>query len=175
MTSRSARAGRPGRPQSEESTSNAGLAVRKLRLILGSVLARVRKWFDGAGWFVGLAVTLFVFALLAVLLGLQSPDRLLWIGQQVVGTEQRGIVSYQWHGQTYSLDAPGYGSSTSITVYLDPGDPSQAMIDNIADRVAAILLIGVPVAGGVVLLVVGGTRNYRWTRRKLKRAREFRL
>jgi hypothetical protein len=151
------------------------LAVSRRRLILGSVLARVRKWFDGAGWFVGLAVTLFAFALLAALLGFQSPDHVLWTGQQVVGTEQRGIVSYQWHGQTYSLDAPGYGSAQAITVYLDPGNPSQAMIDNIADRVMAVLLIGVPVVGGVVLLVAGGTRNYRWARRKLKRAREFRL
>jgi hypothetical protein len=49
------------------------------------------------------------------------------------------------------------------------------MLDNIFDRVAAGSLIGVPVAGGVVLLVVGGTRNYRWARRKAKRAREFRL
>ncbi len=123
----------------------------------------------------GLAVALFVFALLAVLVGLQSPDRVLWTGQQVVGTEQRGIVSYQWDGQTYSLDAQGFGNSKDISVYLDPGDPSHAMIDNVFDRVAAVLLIGVPVAGGVVLLVVGGTRNYRWERRKLKRAREFRL
>ena len=155
--------------------ANAGLAVSRRRLILGSVLARVRKWFDGAGWFVGLAVTLFVFALLAALLGLQSPDHVLWTGQQVTGTEQGGIVSYRWHGQTYSLDAPGNGSAKAITVYLDPGDPSQSMINNVADRVLAILLIGVPVAGGVVLLVAGGTRNYRWTRGKLKRAREFRL
>jgi len=151
------------------------LAVNRRRLILGSVLARLRNWFDGAGWFVGLAVALFVFALLAVLVGLQSPDRVLWTGQQVVGTEQRGIVSYQWDGQTYSLDAQGFGNSKDISVYLDPGDPSHAMIDNVFDRVAAVLLIGVPVAGGVVLLVVGGTRNYRWERRKLKRAREFRL
>ena len=38
------------------------------------MLARVRKWFDGAGWYVGGAVVLLVFALLAVLAGLQSPD-----------------------------------------------------------------------------------------------------
>ena len=139
------------------------------------MLARVRNWFDGAGWFVGPAVALLVFALLAVLLELQSPDRVLWTGQQVVGTEQRGIVSYQWQDQTYSLDAPGFGSSKDINVYLDPGDPSHAMIDNVVDRVVAVLLIGVPTAGGAVLLVVGGTRNYRWARRKLKRARDFRL
>jgi hypothetical protein len=42
------------------------------------MFARMRRWFDGAGWFVGLAVALFVFALLAVLIGLQSPDSVLW-------------------------------------------------------------------------------------------------
>jgi hypothetical protein len=118
---------------------------------------------------------LFVFALLAMLVGLQSPDRVLWTGQQVVGTEHGGIVTYWWHGQSYSLDVPGYGSSKAVSVYLDPGNPSQAMVDNVLDRVLAALLILGPVAGGVVLLVVGGTRNYRWERRKLKRAREFRV
>jgi Protein of unknown function (DUF3592) len=136
------------------------------------MFARVRSWFDGAAWFVGLAVALFVFALLAVLIGFQSPDSVLWTGQHVTGTEQQGVVYYRWHGQSYSLDASGYGSSNAVSVYLDPGDPSQAVLENVADRVAAVLLVGVPVAGGVVLLVLGGTRNYRWTRRNAKRAHE---
>ena len=68
-----------------------------------SALARVREWYDGSGWFVGAAVVLVVFALLALLVGLQSSDRVLWTGQQVVGTEQQGIVTYWWHGQSYSL------------------------------------------------------------------------
>jgi hypothetical protein len=145
------------------------------RRILSYVLAWTRKWFDGAGWFVGGAVVLLVVALVAVLAGLQSPDRVLWTGQQVVGTEQGGIVTYRWDGQSYSLDVPGYGSSKAVSVYLNPGDPSQAMVDNVFDRVVAALLVLGPAAGAVVLLVVGGTRNYRWFRRKLKLAREFRL
>jgi hypothetical protein len=40
----------------------------------GLMLVRIRGWFDGAGWFPGLAAALFVFALLAVLLELQSSD-----------------------------------------------------------------------------------------------------
>jgi hypothetical protein len=141
----------------------------------GCVLARVRKWFDGAGLFVGGAVVLFAIALLAVLLGLQSPDRVLWTGQQVAGTEHGGIVTYGWHGQSYSLDVPGYGSAKAVSVYLDPADPSHAMVDNVFDRVVPAVLILGPAAGAVVLLVAGGTRNYRWQRRKLKLAREFRL
>ena len=62
---------------------------------------------------------LVVFALLALLLGLQSSDRVLWTGQQVVGTEQQGIVTYWWHGQSYSLDEPGFGFARAVSVYLD--------------------------------------------------------
>ena len=138
----------------------------------GFMFARVRSWFDGAAWFVGLAVALFVFALLAVLIGFQSPDSVLWTGQHVTGTEQQGVVYYRWQGQSYTLDASGYGSSNAVSVYLDSGDPSHAVLENVTDRVAAVLLVGVPVAGGVALLVLGGTRNYRWARRNAKRAHE---
>jgi hypothetical protein len=136
--------------------------------------ARVRKWYDGSGWFVAGAVVLFGFAALALLAGLQSPDRVLWTGQGIVGTEHQGIVYYSWHGQSYSIDAPGNGSAQAVSVYLDPADPSQAMIDNIFDRVAAGLLILGPVVAALVLLVLGGTRNYRWYRRKIKLVREYR-
>jgi hypothetical protein len=115
------------------------------------------------------------FALLATLAGLQSSDAMLWTGQQVTGTEQRGLVYYRWQGQTYSLDVSGFGSSKAVSVYFNPGDPSQAVVDNVPDRVLAGLFVLGPAAGAVVLLVIGGTRNYRWQRRKLKRAREFRL
>ena len=156
-----------------------GCSVARLRRagrsILSCVLARVRKWFDGAGWYVGGAVVLLVFALLAVLAGLQSPDSMLWTGQQVTGTEQQGLVYYRWQGQSYSLDVPGSGSSKAVSVYFKPGDPSQAIVDNVPDRVVAGLLVLGPVAGAAVLLVLGGTRNYRWQRRKLKLAREFKL
>ena len=154
---------------------NGGWPPPGRRRILSCVLARVRKWFDGAGWFVGAAVVLLVFALLAVLAGLQSSGSLLWTGQQVTGTEQQGLVYYRWQGQSYSLDVPGFGSSKAVSVYFNPGDPSQAIVDNVLGRVLAGLFVLGPVAGAVVLLVVGGTRNYRWQRRKLKLAREFKL
>ena len=103
--------------------------------------ARMRALLDGAGVFVGLAVALFVFTLLAALLELQSADAVRWTGQRVVGTEIGGIVSYRWHGQTYSLDAPGYGSAKAIGVYVDPGDPSNAMIDNPVARFELLLVL----------------------------------
>lgn len=140
-----------------------------------SALARVRKWYDGSGWFVGGAVVLVVIAVLALLLLLQSSDRVLWTGQQVVGTEQNGLVYYRWQGQSYTIDVRGYGSSKAISVYLDPANPSDAMVDNVYDRMVAGVLVLGPAAAALVLLVLGGTRNYRWFRRKLKLAREFKL
>lgn len=130
---------------------------------------RVGALFDGAGLFVGLAVVLFVFALIVVLGELQSPDLLLWTGRGVTGTEQGGVVLYRWQGQTYSLDAPGYGSSKAVSVYLDPGDPSDATLDNPVSRAYVILLVGVPLAAGVALLAAGLTRGYRSRRRQLRK------
>jgi hypothetical protein len=147
----------------------SSLAFARAGGILNSVLARVRNWFDGAGWFVGGAVVLFVGALLAVVLLLQAPERLLWIGQQVTGTEVHGLVSYRWHGQSYAIAVPGTGSASAVTVYLDPGNPASALTNSIFDRFVAILLVGGPALAGGVLLVVGGTRNYRWRRRNAKR------
>jgi hypothetical protein len=138
------------------------------------MFARVRKWFDGAGGFVGSAVVLFVFAVLALLAMLQSSDAVLWTGQQVIGTEQGGIVTYHWRGDSFSLDAKGNGSSNAVNIYLDPGNPSHAVIDSAFGRVVSGGLVALPATGGVVLLVVGGTRNYRWMRRRLKRVRDYR-
>ena len=157
----------------------ATLSVTPLWLIpahtrVVDALARVRKWYDGFGWFVAGAVVLLVIAALALLAGLQSPDRVLWIGQGVVGTEQQGIVYYSWHGQSYSIDVPGTGSAKGVSVYLDPADPSQAMTNNVFDRVMAGLLILGPVVAALVLLVLGGTRNYRWFRQKIRLVREYR-
>jgi hypothetical protein len=134
----------------------------------GLMRARIRALFDGAGWFPGLAAALFVFAFLAVLLELQSPDAVRWTGQHVVGTEIGGIVSYRWDGQTYSLDAQGYGSAKAVGIDLDPADPSNAVIDNTFPRVVEGALVAVPVAAGVALLVVGLTRRRRWERRQMR-------
>jgi hypothetical protein len=132
--------------------------------------ARLGAWFSGAGWFAGAAIGLFLFALLATLVEVQSPDVVLWTGQHVVGTEQGGVVIYEWHGQSYAVDAPGSGSSNAVSVYLDPADPNHAMIDSAAGRALSASLVGVPLAGGVVLLTVGLTRRYRWGRRQRRRA-----
>jgi hypothetical protein len=139
------------------------------------VLARVRSWFDGSGWFVAGAVVLLAFALLMILVELQSADLVLWTGAHVTGTERHGLVGYQWQGQSYALAVQGFGSAEHVPVYLDPGDPSHAMVDSTFDRVGISVLVLGPVAGAAALLVAGGTRKRRWARRQFRLAREFRL
>lgn len=133
------------------------------------VFARIRRGFDGAGWFAAGAGALLFAALLVALLELQSPSSLLWTGRPVTGTEQGGIAYYRWQGQTYTVDVPGYGSATTLTLYLDPANPGSAIPDSLAGRLTTSLGVGVPLLAAVVVLAIGGTRNYRWKRRNAKR------
>ncbi|MGH3069696.1 MAG: hypothetical protein ACRDND_33340 [Streptosporangiaceae bacterium] len=128
---------------------------------LGAVL-------DGAGWSVGLAAALFALALLFLALDFQSPDIVLWTGQRAVGTEQNGLVTFWWHHQAYTAPTPGYGSAKAVSVYFTPGNPDDAIAENLPDRLTAVALFGVPVVAGVAVLAVGLTRKRRWARR-LKR------
>jgi hypothetical protein len=128
--------------------------------------ARLGRWFDGLGLFIGPAIALFVLALLVVVLELHTPEILLWTGHRVAGTEQGGIVFYRWQGQNYSLDAPGSRSANAVSVYLDPGDANNAIIDNLADRAFVGFLIGGPVIAGVALIATGVFRRSRSRRRR---------
>lgn len=128
---------------------------------------------DGAGWSVGLAAALFAFALLFVLLDLQAPESVLWTGHHVVATEQHGLATFRWQGQAYTVDVPGFGSGRAVDIYFDPGNPSAAMADNLADRVFAGALVGGPVLVGVGVLLAGLSRKRRWARRQRRQAASY--
>jgi hypothetical protein len=134
---------------------------------------RLNAMLDGAGWSVGLAATLFAFALLFVALDVQSPEIVLWTGHHVVATEQYGLATFRWHGQAYTVAVPGFGSGKAVDLYFSPGDPSGAMADNVADRVVAGLLVGGPVIAGVVVLLIGLSRKRRWARRRSRQTESF--
>lgn len=133
------------------------------------MLGRIRGWFDGSGWFLAGAGALFAVALLSALLSLQV-DNLMWTGQKVTGTEQHGIAYYTWHGQSYTVDDTNSSTSAAhVNIYLNPANPGSAVVDNPTDRIITMLMVGVPVLAGIVLVVLGGTRSYRWKRRNVKR------
>lgn len=131
---------------------------------------RLRGLLDGAGWALGLAIALFVAALVMLAVVAQSPQALLWAGQHTVGTEQAGLVYFRWHGETYATAVPGNGSAQKVDVYFDPANPANAIADNITDRVITGLLVGGPAAAGVAVLAVGLTRKRRWARRQQRAA-----
>ncbi|HWG63524.1 MAG TPA: hypothetical protein VG253_17670 [Streptosporangiaceae bacterium] len=133
-------------------------------------MGKLRDTFDGIGWSLGVSAALFAFALLAALLLLQTTESLLWVGQRVVGTEQGGIVTYFWQGQRYSLSAPGFGSARATSVFLDPGNPGNAMTENVPERTFAAALVGLPAIAGFAVLAAGLTRKRRWARKNARRA-----
>jgi hypothetical protein len=139
----------------------------------GFMRARLRRLLDGAGWSVGLAAVLFAFALVAAALVAQSPEAVLWTGQRTVGTESNGLVVFRYQGQNYSVPVPGSGSAKSVGVYFDPGNPDDAMADTLTHRLTSGLLVGVPVAAGVIVLIMGLTRKKRWARRQQRQQAQF--
>ena len=128
------------------------------------MVARLRALLDGAGWSVGAAAALLALAVLAALVVAQSPEAVLWTGHHAVGTERGGLVLFRWQGHTYPVDVPGYASARSVSVYFNPANPVQAMADNLPARLISGGLVGVPVLGAVIVLLIGLTRRWRWAR-----------
>lgn len=78
------------------------------------------------------AVALTIVGFLFVLLEMESPSRLYWTGDAVSGTNSGGIVYYTVHEDEYTLDAlgPAPEHDTPVTVYVDPADPSRALLQS---------------------------------------------
>jgi hypothetical protein len=164
----------PGHPDPATSrVAETELAQHRVRPDSSPMRGRLSALLDGAGWSVGLAVALFAFALLFLALEFQSPDIVLWTGHHVVSTEQGGLVTFRWHSEAYTVDVPGYGSGNKVDVYFNPADPSNAVADNVPDRVTTGLLVGVPVIGGVAVLLAGLSRKRRWARRQSRGAASY--
>ena len=77
------------------------------------------------------ALALVIAGVLFLLVEAQSASKLYWTGRAVAGTNSGGIVFYDVKGVQYTVDAPGPAPKTDepVTVYVDPSDPSHALID----------------------------------------------
>jgi hypothetical protein len=121
---------------------------------------RVESWFTGLSYYVAAACVCLMFALLGFFAVRLSPDdMLLWTGTKVVGYEQGGIVFYHWHDRQYTLDVPGYASHPSVTVYLNPADPPDAVTDSLGNRVLDGMYTVVPAALGIMIVAIGVWRR----------------
>jgi len=129
---------------------------------------RLRRWFEDMGAFIVGAVVLFLLGSLFLGATLQSPTLLQWTGTAVHSVERGGIAYYSYGGMEYTLDvtSPWLHSGT---VYVDPENPSDAMISNPVIRLTELVTIGGPYAASALLLAFGFARRSR--RRRLRNRR----
>jgi len=142
-------------------------------LILGPIAEmpgsdRRTSVFGGLSHSIAAACGCLLFALVAFVGVQQSPDEtLLWTGTKVIGSEQHGVVSYTWDHRQYSIGAPSISpdnipidvNKPRVTLYLDPANPSHAVTDSTETRISEGLLIGGPLALGVLILIIGVLRR----------------
>src|SRR4051812_21459831 len=123
-----------------------------------------RHWYDGLGLALGIAATLAVLGVLALLLVVQTPSFVQWSGTHVDGTRRGTQVAYTYGGREYSVEDsrgdPDDARPKHVGVWLSrahPRDSSSAYVANSAARWTDFSLVmvwfvaaGVVVAGGLV-------------------------
>jgi hypothetical protein len=121
---------------------------------------RIRRWFDDMGTYIVGAALLVVLGSLFLAAAVQSPSMLQWTGTAVGAVEDGGISYYSFHGQNYTLNVTSTLQHSS-TVYVDPADPSNAILSNPVARWTDIASVGGPYAAAVLLLALGLARRSR--------------
>jgi hypothetical protein len=122
---------------------------------------RLPERFDRIGGYGVVACVLLIFSIGAFLVEWQAPDRVLWTGTKVVGTEHGGVVFYTVRGQHDSLDGNEFDNRARISVYVDPSHPDSAMLNSTPDRVVDVAAIVVPFGLSLLLLGIGLNRRPR--------------
>lgn len=120
---------------------------------------------EDLGPFITATAVLLLMGTLLLIAAIESPSILQWTGTSVPAVERGGLAYYSFHGQTYALDVTT-PLVQSGTVYLDPVDPSNAMLANPVSRWIDVSTVGGPYAASVLLLTLGFARRSR--RRRLR-------
>ncbi|MCW2817626.1 MAG: hypothetical protein JWR42_413, partial [Marmoricola sp.] len=125
--------------------------------------AALRDWLVATSTLV--AAGLVLVGLVFVYLEGQSPSRVYWVGDTTVGSIRDGLVYYRVDGQGYTINTEKYPARpTPITVYYEPGDPSQALFSR-PTRWVEGGAIAVWFVAAAVILVVAPVRRRRNRRR----------
>lgn len=115
----------------------------------------------GTGPFTGVAVAFVVLSALFVVAAALSSTSLQWTGRPVRGTYRDGLVSYQYQGQHYALADPAASTFHETTVFVDPADPANAMLDNPFDRGLDIASVVAPLLLAAFFFALGVRRRRR--------------
>jgi len=120
----------------------------------------------------GLIVALLLMGVAAVAVEAQSPTRLYLTGARVAAYSEGGIVFYRYGDQGYTLDDERRSArdveQVPVTVFVDRGDPSQALVDGPGRWVDAAL-VGVWFVAALLVLPFARVRQ----RRRRQRQAEF--
>lgn len=119
----------------------------------------------GATGCLGAIVILFaVIGVLALVAELQSPTVVLWTGEHINAVERGGLVLYSFQGRNYTLvdpDQPASEPQRTITVFVNPNDATNAMLDRGATRWFDASFVLAPFTAALVFLVVAVLRRRR--------------
>ena len=135
---------------------------------------RLRRWCDGLGGYIAVAVVCLLFSIAGVAVELQDhPSNLRWRGDHVSAYTEGGIAYYSYRGEEYTLAATGVPAGSPrepATVYFNPDDPYDAWLYTRWADVTTGLYVVFPLllAFGSVALGVG--RRAAIHRRQLRMA-----
>jgi hypothetical protein len=116
--------------------------------------------FSGGALIAGVVASLFLISVLISPNGWQW-----WNAVSVHGAERNGVVTYSYRGQTYSIDDVNSTSSEPRTVYLDPSNPSGAVLSIEVAQVSYTAVVGALYLVFVVFVVIVILRHRRRIRR----------
>jgi hypothetical protein len=122
----------------------------------------IRRRFEGIGCLGVIALVLAVIGVLALLLELQSPTAVLWTGSPVAAQDVGGVVLYPFGGHNYTLVLPNESAATpahTVTVFVDPNNPSSALEDSSATRWFDAAFVGAPFVAALLLIAIALVRN----------------
>lgn len=123
---------------------------------------------QGMGAFPGLGIAFLVLSIAFLGVAALSPTSLQWTGTPVHATySSDGAVRYTYHGSNYLLADPTTATFHETTVFVDPSDPANAILDNPFDRVLDVVTIVGPLLLAVLMFAVGIRRR--------RRSRELRV
>lgn len=120
---------------------------------------------DGMKPFLFGAAVLFGFGILVLLVQLQSASFVQWDGIGVAGDTYRGVTTYSYDGESYSIDNPDVSVDDTrhipTTVWLPrshPDDPEHAFIESPIDRWTDFVFLTIWFFGVAVVLTIGMIR-----------------
>jgi hypothetical protein len=122
----------------------------------------------------GLVLILALLAMggVAVIVESQSPSNLYWTGDQVTAVSEGGVVFYQYGNRQYTITDDHRSANdtqpVSLTVFVDPGQPSRALVDG-PIRWLDAALVAVWFLAAAALLPLAMSRQ----RRRLRLQAEF--